>query len=79
METAIQVSASWDDEAHVWVAKSEDIPGLITEAPTLEALMEKLAVMVPELLVLNGDVMPDGQTIPLRLILERQISIPART
>jgi len=34
MESAIyQVSAFWDDEAAVWVATSEDIPGLATEAP----------------------------------------------
>jgi hypothetical protein len=48
------VNAEWDDEASVWVATSSDVPGLVTEAGTLDGLIEKLRVMVPELLELNG-------------------------
>lgn len=44
------VQADWDPEAGVWVATSEDVPGLATEAETIEALTEKLRVMIPELL-----------------------------
>jgi hypothetical protein len=40
----------WDDEARVFVAESDDIPGLITEADNREQLLKKLTVMVPELL-----------------------------
>jgi len=47
------VQADWDPEAGVWVATSEDVPGLATEAATLEALTEKLRAMVPELLEAN--------------------------
>jgi len=36
------------------VAESEDVPGLATEAPTLEELLAKLTVVVPELLEENG-------------------------
>lgn len=50
----IEITAFWDDEAGVWVAESEDIPGLVTEAETMEILMEKLRVLVPELLELAG-------------------------
>jgi len=46
----------WDDEACVFVATSNDVPGLITEAATWEQLQSKLAMLVPELLELNrGD------------------------
>ena len=48
------VSATWDDEAKVWVAESDDVPGLVTEAPTEEALLKKLEALVPELLEANG-------------------------
>jgi len=48
------VYADWDAEAGVWVATSQDVPGLITEAPTMEQLTQKLDVMVPELLDANG-------------------------
>ena len=49
----LRCTAIWDDEAKVWVAESNDVPGLVTEAPTLEALQAKIRVLVPELLELN--------------------------
>lgn len=56
MPDKLTVMVSWDDEADVWVAISEDVEGLATEASTLEALVRKLELMVPELLELNhGD------------------------
>ena len=54
------VHADWDPEAEVWVATSDDVPGLATEAPTVEALAEKLRTMIPELLEAN-EVLADGQ------------------
>lgn len=53
MPKPLEVFAKWDPEAEVWVAESEDVPGLITEAPTVEALIAKLHVLVPELLEEN--------------------------
>jgi len=47
------VRAEWDDEAQVWVATSDDVPGLATEESTLEGLVEKLKVIIPELLDAN--------------------------
>lgn len=47
------IQADWDPEASVWVATSEDVSGLATEAETMEALTEKLRVMIPELLEAN--------------------------
>ena len=48
------IRAEWDEEAHVWVATSDDVPGLATEEDALEGLVEKLKVMIPELLDANG-------------------------
>jgi len=45
------VKAEWDSEASVWVASSDDVPGLATGADTL---VEKLKVVIPELLEENG-------------------------
>jgi predicted RNase H-like HicB family nuclease len=47
------VQADWDPKAEVWVATSEDVLGLATETETIEALTEKLRVMIPELLEAN--------------------------
>ena len=49
-KAAVRVRAEWDEEAGMWVAESGNLPGLITEAETVELLFEKLRVMVPELL-----------------------------
>ena len=55
------VPAEWDDEVAVWVATSDDVPGLVTEAQKLEALDATLKTMVPELLMANGCMPADGQ------------------
>jgi len=47
------VHADWDPEAEVWVATSDDVPGMATEAPIIEALTEKLRTLIPELLEAN--------------------------
>jgi len=47
MRKEIRVKAFWDAEAGVWVAQSKDVPGLITEAETMENLVAKLHVMIP--------------------------------
>ncbi len=54
------VQADWDSEADVWVATSEDVPGLATEASTIEALAEKLRHLIPELLEAN-QLLSEGQ------------------
>jgi predicted RNase H-like HicB family nuclease len=57
--TPYQVKAEWDDEASVWIASSDDVPGLATGADTFEALIDKLKVVIPELLEANG-LLPAG-------------------
>jgi len=64
----IRVDAIWDAEAGVWVATSEHVPGLAIEAGTLETLLDRLRVIIPELLKLNSGITGD---IPFRLISER--------
>jgi hypothetical protein len=51
---AYVINASWDVEAKVWVATSDDVPGLATEARDVDVLIKKLRVMIPELLEANG-------------------------
>ncbi|MBD2361504.1 DUF1902 domain-containing protein [Anabaena minutissima FACHB-250] len=52
-QITFKVDAFWDSEAEVWVATSDDVPGLVTEASTIEILAQKLRVIIPELLILN--------------------------
>lgn len=53
MSNPLEIKAVWDGEAQVWVVESEDVPGLITEADSEARLIEKLSVLIPELLELN--------------------------
>ena len=68
MNQPIQVRAFWDEEAQVWVAESDDVPGLVTEASSLDQLVEKLKTLIPELLAENGS--PASGDIPFKLVSE---------
>ncbi len=52
------VTATWDDEAKVWVAESDDVPGLVAEAASKDELVAKLRVLIPELLEANASSSP---------------------
>ena len=54
MSRPIVVHADWDPEARVWVATTQDIRGLVTEADTIEALRAKLPGMILDLLEESG-------------------------
>lgn len=71
------VRAKWDDEAQVWVAESDNVPGLVAEAPEVETLVKKLKVLIPELLEANG-VLPKHElhktVVPFELRTQYQAS-----
>ena len=48
-----KVNFTWDDEASVWIAQSDDIPGLVLEGGSLDALIERVRFAAPELIALN--------------------------
>jgi predicted RNase H-like HicB family nuclease len=73
----LRVDAAWDDEALVWVATSDDIPGLVTEADTLEELRAKLIDLVPELMIENGDVADRSASLPIEIVARQHILIDA--
>lgn len=49
-----EIRAQWNCEAGVWVAESDDVPGLVAEADSPSSLAKKLRALIPELLELNG-------------------------
>ncbi len=54
MPEPLVVRAFWDDEARVWVAESDDVPGLVAEAEDMDRLVEELRILIPQLLKLNA-------------------------
>jgi hypothetical protein len=69
MNKVLLVRADWDPDARLCVADSDDVPGLATEAETVERLMAKLQVMIPELLELNGWL--DQDEVPFEILMRR--------
>lgn len=47
------IDFTWDEESKVWIATSNDIPGLVLESGAFDALLERTRFSVPELLELN--------------------------
>jgi hypothetical protein len=69
---AYVVKASWDGEAGVWIATSEEIPGLCCEAPSFDDLVGVVVGLVPELLEANGiELVDSGEGIPVNVVAER--------
>ena len=62
------IKMTWDPEAAVWIAESDDVPGLVLESGSFDALVERVRVTVPELLELNGAA---PAPIQLRMVSER--------
>ena len=62
------INLFWDHEAAVWIATSEDIPGLVLESGSLDALVERVRFAAPELLSLNrkAESNPQFGIIPLQ-------------
>lgn len=48
------INLTWDNEASVWIATSDDIPGLVLESGSFDALLERTRIAIPELLALNS-------------------------
>ncbi len=69
------VRADWDEEAGVWVASSDHVPGLVTEAETLEELVDHCAALIPHLLELNA---PERLTPDIRFRIEARRTVHGR-
>ena len=59
----------WDSEAAVWVAESDDVPGLVLESGSYDALVERVKHAIPELLELNAKC--DARNLDIRVVSER--------
>lgn len=51
---AYAVDAQWDSVAHVWVATSDNVPGMAIEAATCEEIIEVVTDALPDLFRENG-------------------------
>jgi hypothetical protein len=54
MSREIGIQARWDGEASVWIATSEDVPGLVVEADSWPQMIEEVRLVLPDLMQLSG-------------------------
>ena len=70
--SAYRFTVDFDTEASVWYVCDSTLPGLRTEAESLDALVGKLRIMVPDLLAArdrqDGEADADEE-IPIEVIL----------
>ncbi len=66
MTKVIVVKAAFDSEAGVWYTESGDVYGLRIEAPTLDALVERVPGAIQDLLEEDGQ--SAGLDIPIEVI-----------
>jgi len=61
MENLYRVTLTWDDEAEVWIATSSDVYGLILEHESIDLLLNRVRLAIPELLAfencISGDIL----------------------
>ena len=55
MSRSITIDARWDAEASVWIATSNDVPGLVVEADTWPTMIQEVRLVLPDLLELSGE------------------------
>jgi hypothetical protein len=55
MSRSITINARWDAEARVWIATSDEVPGLVVEADTWPTMIEEVRLVRPDLLELSGE------------------------
>ena len=54
MSRDISIQARWDGEASVWIATSNDVPGLVVEADSWPNMIEEVKLALPDLLEVGG-------------------------
>jgi hypothetical protein len=77
MTQPLTIRCAYDPEAKVWYVAETDVPGLATEAASMDALEQRIQAVVPELLQLNAHLLKDGTTPTIMTHFERPLILAA--
>lgn len=69
------VRVLWDAESAVWVATSDDVPGLVVEMATFDDIVKEVRALAPELFLLNTGAQP--AILDIHFLADRLESIAA--
>lgn len=48
-----EVKLIWSDDSNKWYTETDDIPGMVLESNSFDALMEKMLLIAPDMLEAN--------------------------
>jgi hypothetical protein len=71
MKQSYRIEVDFDQDAGVWYVLDSNLPGLMTEAATLDEMVARLKMIVPDLLDVIAECggEPDGDTpVPMEVI-----------
>ena len=77
MSKQLVIDANWDSDVRVWVATSEDVPGVAVEADTTNETMDILKDVILDLMEANGVEAVDDMEVVVRFA-QRQESLPMK-
>jgi Domain of unknown function (DUF1902) len=77
MKNALTIHCAYDPDVKVWYVAATDVPGLATEADTMDALEKRIQAVVPELLALNAHLFTQGTIPPIITHFERPLILAA--
>ena len=69
-----EVLFTWDEEACVWIATSEDVTGLVLEDGSFDALVVRVRQAVPELLTLEG-ILGNGVFLDYKVMRKERLAV----
>src|SRR5258707_10906794 len=73
----LEVTAFWDPEAKVWVALSDELPGLVAEADSMNELVPELDRIIPALIEANDVTRLRNRHVRYHLVAHIENSIDA--
>ena len=77
MRKQLVIDAKWDSRVRVWVATSEDVPGVAVEADTTNETMDILKDVILDLMEANGVEAKDDLEVVVRFA-QREESLPMK-
>ena len=77
MTAPLTISCAFDPEAGVWFVANSDIPGLVTEAPSMDILDWRIRQVLPELIADNRHALPSADELAIQIHFERPVHLAA--
>lgn len=72
--TTLSIHALWSDDSKVWIATSDDVPGLCVQADSFDELVTISTDFVPDLLDLNHVVTQSPITLCFVMEYKKQLA-----